>query len=59
MKHELKEKFEVIRSEEKILIKYTSENGNIDLEVTKRNFQFDILNAMTDEELKKEICGQL
>lgn len=58
MKEEIKEVFEVIRTEEKLTITVSSENSNMKMEVTKKNFQFDILMSMTDDELKREICGQ-
>lgn len=58
MKKEVNEHFEVIRSDDKMIINYTSESSQMKLEITKKNFQFDILNSMTDEELKGKICEQ-
>lgn len=58
MKKEVNEHFEVIRSDDKMIINYTSESSQMKLEITKKNFQFDILNSMTDEELKEKICEQ-
>lgn len=55
MKEEVKEQFEVIRSEDRIIIKHSTEFSSMKLEVTKKNFQFDILNSMTDEELKEKV----